>query len=55
MTEPPKFFSWTITKPKTGEKTIYNALHGRPVTSEHVKNSPAVRRWAGQDEIVISH
>ena len=52
-TEPVKRHSWTIrVKRPGGDDTCqYNGIHG-PVTAEHVRQSPAVKRWIAGDRLV---
>ena len=52
-TESPKFWTWHVRKElPDGMFTFcrYNATHG-PVTAEHVRNSPHVREWIGEDRL----
>ncbi len=47
---------WTIQNKRTGECGTYNSAMKKPVSAEHVRNSPAVKEWANGDPInILSH
>lgn len=51
--ETPLLHKWHVLNMRTGKTVVYNSLIRRPVSKSHVKDSPSVRRWAGDDPIKI--
>lgn len=47
-----KRFNWTVRNLETGEEVGYSASFC-PVDENHVRNSPSVKGWAGENPIEI--
>lgn len=47
-----KRFNWTVRNLETGEEVGYSASFC-PVDENHVRNSPSVKRWGGENHLKI--